>query len=122
MGLRDILAKLGVSPETLGHEVQELKKDLTLKRLQEEGLLAAEETVVTAARKLLSHDPEAFELVARSARPIPASGQIYEPPAGPPSGADATETAIQTEMQKSSTPYHVAAAVVSSGAKLGGNA
>lgn len=115
MGLREILAKLGVGPEVLQAEVAELKVDLALKRLMDEGHLTADPAIQETARKFLKADPEAFEALMRSPKPTPAGDRIFEAIQGPSTSADATEAAIQTEMAKSKINYAAAAEAVSRG-------
>lgn len=122
--LRKYLAELlkveKISDEEVRKELDELKVDNELEALTRDGHVAANPEAQALARKAITGQASAEEIkqLLATPRPAPAQATIITPPSGPTDEADSTEAAIQAEMSKSGTPYHVAARTVSQGGSL----
>lgn len=118
--LAELMGKESVTDDDLRKELDELKIDNKLEELTREGHINADATTQQLARAAIKGEatPAMLEQLLRAEKPVPAQTKTVIPPAGPAAGIDPTEAAIQTEMQRSGTPYHEAAAVVSTGGQL----
>lgn len=117
--LAELMGVEKVSDEDLRAELDELKIDNRLEELTREGHVAANPEAQMLARKAITGQasPEELEQLLRTPRPTPAQTTTMTPAAGPVA-EDPTEAAIQAEMAKSGTPYHVAASAVSAGGAI----
>ena len=124
LNIRKYLAELmgvqQISDEDIRKELDELKLDNKVEELTKAGHIAAAPEVQLLARKAISGQASAEELLQllSTSKPTPAVATTVTPAAGPASGGDQTEQAIQDEMTKTGKPYHEAAKVVSTGGSL----
>lgn len=115
--LKRLLGKLGKSladeadlpDDTLvEQELANARQEMLIESLQQQGLLAADDVSVNAARALAAHNPDALQTLLRSPRNLPVAAQTIQPQ----HIADPTEAAIQARMKATNEPYHVAATAV----------
>lgn len=124
LNIRKYLAELmgvqKISDEDIRKELDELKLDNKVEELTKAGHIAADPAIQLLARKAITGTAtiDEIEQLLTTAKPVPAQAMTVTPAAGPTAGEDQAEAAIQAEMAKSGTPYHVAASVVSAGATL----